>query len=256
MSEVNVHHEGAIARLEMDFRGRLNLMDPAAIEALRDGVRSLSGRPGLRAAVLTGAPGKPFVGGADMLAMRDLAPGAARAFITSLTEAFAAVRSLEVPVIAAIGGYAIGGGLELALACDLRVAAAGARLGLPEVRVGIPSVIEAAILPRVVGRGRAQYLLYTGDAIEAEEALRWGLVDRVAPGDTLDAAAREMAESVAACGPAAIRAQKRLLRRWHETHLEASIAAGIDEFDRTFETSDPREGMTAFLERRPPSYED
>jgi len=256
MSQVNVHHDGAVARLEMDFRGKLNLMDPPAIAALRDAVRALSGKRGLRVAVLAGAPGKAFVGGADLHAMRALAPGSARAFIAGLAESFAAVRALEVPVIAAVKGYALGGGLELAMACDLRVAAADAQFGMPEVKVGIPSVIEAALLPRMVGWGRAQYLLYTGALIDAGEACHWGLIDRVAPADALDAAARALAESIAECGPSAIRAQKRLFRRWHESHLEKSILAGVDEFDRTFETPDPREGMTAFLERRPPRYED
>jgi enoyl-CoA hydratase/carnithine racemase len=256
MSHVNVRHEGAAALLEMDFRGRLNLMDPEAIHALRDAVRSLSGRRGLRVTVLTSAPGKPFVGGADLHAMRDLGPGAARAFITGLTESFTAVRALEVPVVAAIRGYAVGGGLELALACDLRVASGDAQFGLPEVRVGIPSVIEAALLPRMVGLGRAQYLLYTGDLIGAETALQWGLIDRLVPPDGLEEAAREVAGAVAACGPTAIRAQKRLLRGWQDSHLEAGIAAGIGEFDRTFETGDPREGMTAFLERREARYKD
>ncbi len=256
MSEVNVSREGAIARLEMDFRGRLNLMDQDAITSLHGAVRSLAGKRGLRVAVPSGAPGKPFVGGADLLAMRDLSPGSARAFIAGLAESFAAIRTLEVPVIAAVTGYALGGGLELAMACDVRLAAADAQFGMPEVKVGIPSVIEAALLPRMVGWGRAQYLLYTGALIDAGEACNWGLIDRVAPADGLDAAAEELAASIAACGPSAIQAQKRLFRRWHQSHLEESIAAGIEEFDRTFETADPREGMTAFLERRPPRYED
>jgi enoyl-CoA hydratase/carnithine racemase len=166
------------------------------------------------------------------------------------------VRQIEVPVVAVIEGYALGAGLELAMACDVRVAAADAKLGMPEVKVGVPSVIEAAFLPRLVGWGRAQHLLYTGKMIDAGEAERIGLVDRVVPADEIRRAGRAAADEIAACGPAAIRAQKRLLCRWHESHLEESISAGIEEFDRAFETGDPREGMTAFLERRQACFED
>jgi enoyl-CoA hydratase/carnithine racemase len=256
MSGIEIAFDGPVARLAMDFRGKLNLLDVPAIGALREAAGSLQGRRGLRVAVLSGAAGKAFAGGADLRAMRGLAPGTARAFIAGLAEAFRAVREIEVPVVAVIEGYALGAGLELAMACDVRVAAADAKLGMPEVRVGVPSVIEAAFLPRLVGWGRAQDLLYTGKMIEAGEAQRIGLVSRVAPADEIQRAGRAAADEIATCGPTAIRAQKRLLRRWHESHLEASIAAGIEEFDRTFEAGDPREGMNAFLERRQARFED
>ena len=256
MSRVNVAREGTLARLEMDFRGKLNLMDEEAISALSSSVRSLEQERDLRVVLLAAAPGKPFVGGADLLTLRELGPGSARAFISNLADAFNAIRMLAVPVVAAIEGYALGGGLELAMACDVRVAGTNAKFGMPEVKVGIPSVIEAALLPRLVGWGRAQYLLYTGAMIGADEAERIGLVDKLAPPDALGEAAKAVADDIAACGPAAVRAQKRLMRRWQEAHLDESIAAGVEEFDRTFETGDPREGMTAFLERRPARFRD
>lgn len=255
-SRVDVALEGAVARLTMSFRGRLNLMDAGAIAALTEAVASLRGRRGLRVALLSGAAGRPFVGGADMRVLRDLRPGSAREFIHRLSGAFRAIRDLEIPVVAVIEGYALGGGLELAMSCDVRVAASGARLGLPEVKVGIPSVIEAALLPRLVGLGRAQYLLYTGELVDGTEAHRIGLVDVVAAPEEIRPAAMRVTGQIAACSPAAIRAQKRLLRGWQESHLEAAVAAGVEEFDRSYACGDPREGMTAFLERRSPRFED
>jgi enoyl-CoA hydratase/carnithine racemase len=255
-SRVEVTLEGAVACLAMSFRGRLNLMDARSLGAITDAVTSIRGRRGLRVAVLSGAAGRPFVGGADIRVLRDLGPGSAREFIRGLSGAFRAIRDLDIPVVAAIEGYALGGGLELAMSCDLRVASSGARLGLPEVKVGIPSVIEAALLPRLVGLGRAQRLLYTGELIDGTEAHRIGLVDVLtAPEETRSAAMRE-AGRIAACSPAAIRAQKRLLRTWQESHLDAAVAAGVEEFDRAYAGGDPREGMTAFLERRSPRFED
>jgi enoyl-CoA hydratase/carnithine racemase len=254
-STVDVSREGHVARLTMAFQGKLNLLDRAAIEALTRSVKSLRDEGGLRAVLLSGPPGRPFVGGADVTVLRDLAPGTARGFITALSGAFREIRDLDVPVIAVIEGYALGGGLELAMACDVRVAASDARLGMPEVRVGIPSVIEAALLPRLVGWGRAQYLLYTGEMIDAAEGHRIGLVDVIAPPGALEGTAASVAGVIAGCAPTAIRAQKRLLRAWHESHLDAAIAAGIEEFDRSFRTGEPREGMTAFLERRRARYD-
>ena len=255
-SRVEIAVEGALARLTMRFRTRLNLMDERAIDSLTEAIASLRGRRGLRAAVLSGAPGRAFVGGADIRVLRGLGPGSARAFICRLTGVFRAIRGLDIPLVAAIEGYALGGGLELAMSCDLRVAASGARLGLPEVKVGIPSVIEAALLPRLIGLGRAQHLLYTGDLIDGTEAHRIGLVDMTAAAGEVQAAALRVAGRITACSPAAIRAQKRLLRVWQESHLDAAVAAGIEEFDAAYESGDPREGMTAFLEKRPPRFGD
>jgi enoyl-CoA hydratase/carnithine racemase len=256
MSGIEIDFEGPVARLSMNFGGKLNLIGKAAIDDLKAAVLSLRDREGLRVALLAGAPGKAFAGGVDIREMRHLAPGSAREFISALAGVFRAIRELEIPVVAVIRGYAIGGGLELAMACDMRIAASDARFGMPEVKVGIPSVIEAALLPRLVGWGRAQYLLYTGEMIDADRALNIGLVDRVATHAELDQNARELVEQIASCGPAAIRAQKRLFRTWYESHLESSVAAGIEEFDRTFETTDPHEGMNAFLEKRPARFED
>ena len=123
------------------------------------------------------------------------------------------------PTVAMVNGACLGAGFELAMACDLRTAAAGAPLGLPEVRVGIPSVIEAALLPALIGPGRAAEVLLTGDSVTAETALAWGLVNRVAPAAELERVTLDLAGRIVECGPAAIRLQKELIIRWRNTDL-------------------------------------
>ena len=157
------------------------------------------------------------------------------------------------PTVAMVNGACLGAGFELAMACDLRTAAAGAPLGLPEVRVGIPSVIEAALLPALIGPGRAAEILLTGDSVTAETALAWGLVNRVAPAAELERVTLDLAGRIVECGPAAIRLQKELIIRWRNTDLRAAIEAGIDAFARSYATDEPREAMRAYLEKRPPA---
>ena len=157
-------------------------------------------------------------------------------------------------MIAALNGPCLGAGFELALACDLRVAAAGALLGLPEVRVGIPSVIQAALLPLLVGPGRAAELLLTGEPVTAERARDWGLVNEVVPAERVGAAAEALAARVLACGPEAVRLQKGLIVRWRETDVVSAVRLGIDAFAAAYGTAEPREGMSAYLDKRASSW--
>jgi enoyl-CoA hydratase/carnithine racemase len=152
-----------------------------------------------------------------------------------------------VPVIARIRGFALGGGLELAAACDLRVAAEDARFGMPEVRVGIPSVIEAALLPLLIGWGRARRLLLTGETIDAATAERWGLVERLVPAADLDAAVEDWVAALLACGPDAIRAQKRLIADWERLPLAEAVARGIESLADAYAGDEPGRMMAAFL---------
>ncbi len=161
----------------------------------------------------------------------------------------AALRDLSAPVIARINGYALGAGLEVAAACDLRVAAANAVFGMPEVRVGIPSVIEAALLPRLLGWGRTRELLLLGENIDAETALRWGLVERVVPADSLDAAVEACLAALLKAGPRAVRLQKKLIRQWEDLPVSGAIEAGIDCFADAYATDEPSRLMRAFLDR-------
>jgi enoyl-CoA hydratase/carnithine racemase len=165
------------------------------------------------------------------------------------------VHHAPFPVIARVNGFCLGAGFELALACDVRIAASAARLGLPEVRVGVPSVIEAALLPGLIGPGRAAEMLLTGDAIGAEQAEAWGLVNRVVPLEGLDAAVDAMVDRLLACGPEALRLQKELMLRWRYTDLATAIEYGINAFATAYATGEPREGARAFLEKRAPRFE-
>jgi len=202
--------------------------------------------------VLRGAGDKAFIGGADIRAMATLDPAGARIFITDLHRACDALRRLPVPVIARIEGYALGAGLEVAASCDLRIAAESAKFGMPEVKVGIPSVIEAALLPQLIGWGRTRRLLYTGETINSETAERWGLVERVVPTAELDAAVEEWIAAILAAGPRAIQLQKSLMNEWEELGPREAIQRGIDAFAKAYDNEEPKERMARFLSRPKP----
>ena len=200
----------------------------------------------LRAVVITGAGEKAFIGGADIKEMAQLDAATAEAFITRLHRCCEAVRVLPVPVIARIQGYALGGGMELAAACDIRIAAETAVFGMPEVKLGIPSVIEAALLPSLVGWGRAREILLLGENFSAADAERWGLVEKVVPAAELDAAVDGCIASLMKAGPRAIRLQKKLIRAWEDVPLRDAIRAGIDSFVEAWRSDEPRTRMQAF----------
>jgi len=239
---------GRVATLTVDNQAKLNVLDGALTEALARAIVALANDERLRVLVLRGAGRRAFIGGADIRAMVTLEPETARDFITALHRACHSLRSLPVPVIARIEGYALGAGLEIAASCDLRIAAEGAIFGMPEVKVGIPSVIEAALLPMLIGWSRAQRLLYTGETIDAAEAERWGLVGRVVPAAALDAAVEDCVSAILACGPRAIRLQKALMRAWEDVPPAEAVGRGITAFARAFESDEPKRMMQAFLD--------
>ncbi len=230
--------------------GKLNVIGRAAMAELRALCEHLAQRPELRCVILRGGGDKAFIGGADIAEMAGLDPASARQFITALHLVCAGLRALPVPVIARIEGYALGAGLEIASACDLRIAATSARLGMPEVKVGIPSVIEAALLARLVGDGRAREMVLLGEIFTAEDAARWGLLSRVVAPEELDAAIEQAVTSVLSSGREALRLQKALFRRWETLPLDAAIAAGIDAFAQAFEGPEPRARLGAFVARK------
>src|SRR5436305_3137294 len=168
-----------VVRLTICNAGSLNILGSAAINGVREGLEALAGESGIRALVIAGQSEKSMIGGADIKEMARLDQASAETFITGLRDLCEAVRAFPAPVIARIPGWCLGGGLEVAAACDLRVAAHDAKFRMPEVKVGIPSVIHAALLPRLVGWGRARWLVMTAETIDAPTALAWGLVDVV-----------------------------------------------------------------------------
>jgi enoyl-CoA hydratase/carnithine racemase len=238
---------GHVARLTIDNAKKLNTLNRALMVEIVEAIELLEADRALRLVILSGAGERAFVGGADINELAALDQDSARDFITLVHRCCDGFRRLAVPVIARIDGYALGAGLELAAACDLRVASERALFGMPEVRIGIPSVVEAALLPGLIGHGRARRLLLTGETIDAREALAWGLVDAVAPPEKLDAAVERFAAAILAGGPQAIRLQKALIREWEELSTSAGIARGIDAFTEAYATDEPRRMAEARL---------
>lgn len=239
-----------VATLTVQGDKSMNIIGTPAILALTTELARLRDTPGLRVLVLRGRDDRAFIGGADIAEMAALTPETAQAFITRLKDLCEAVRLFPVPVIARLAGWCLGGGLEVAMACDLRIADTGSQYGMPEVKVGIPSVIHAALMPRLVGPSAATWLLLTGDTIDAASALAHGLVHRVHPLDQLDDAVRRTAGQLAGLGPQVLRQQKRLLRDWARLPLEDAVAASVAEFGHAFTTGEPQAAMQRFLDRK------
>jgi enoyl-CoA hydratase len=231
---------GFVARVTIDRAAKLNALDRTLIAEIIEAITGLAFDPELRLAVITGAGGRAFIGGADIDELAALDADSARGFITAVHVCCDAFRHLPVPVIARIDGYALGAGLELAASCDFRVASDRSMFGMPEVRIGIPSVVEAALLPKLVGPARARRLVLTAENIDAATALAWGLVDRVVPAADLDAAVEALAAPILAGGPRAIRIQKSLILDWEEMHTAAAVERGIDAFVESFATDEPK----------------
>ena len=249
---VHVEQRGGCAWVTLD-RPPLNLLEPGVIRALRDTFAGLACDPAVRAAVVTGA-GRATTGGMQIQFLMDLGPAEAKLFITQLHEAIQSVHEAPFPTICMVNGPCLGAGFELALACDLRVMSTEASFGLPEIRIGVPSVIEAALLPGMVGAARAAEILLRGAPVTAAQALEWGLVNRVVPPSELEAVTQGLVESILAFAPTAVRLQKELIVRWRNTDLRTAIESGINVFAQSYATGEPREAMLAYLEKRKPRF--
>jgi len=242
--------ERGVGRLQIVQAGPMNLLGTPVIDDLRAALSVLQSADGLRTLVLRGDGDRAFVGGADIKEMARLNQSGAETFITNLHDLCEQVRQFPVPVIARIPGWCLGGGLELAMACDIRIAAEEAKFAMPEVRVGIPSVIHAALMPRLLGSGRASWLILTGETIGASTALDWGLLDSVAPLAQLDAEIDKVADGFLACGAQVLRTQKALLRSWEQLPLQQALRQSVEAFGQAFTTGEPQQFMQAFLDRR------
>ena len=240
--------QGVVAYATINNARHLNAMNSAMMEEFVDTMAQLATDTRLRAVVLTGAGRKAFIVGADINEMAGIESAAqATAFITLLHRCCEAIRNLPVPVIARIQGHCFGGGLEIAAACDVRIASDAALFGMQEVKLGIPSVIEAALLPMLVGWGRAREIMFLGETFTANEALEWGLVERVVPASSLDEAIEAWIGRLLTSMPRAVRLQKRLMRQWEGLPLAAAIQAGIDAFAEAYATDEPVVAMREFL---------
>jgi len=249
---VRVERRGGCAWVTLD-RPPLNLLEPTVIRSLHETFTDLARDPAVRAAVVTGA-GRATTGGMQLQFLMGLGPAEAKAFITLLHQAIQSVHEAPFPTVCMVNGACLGAGFELAMACDLRVMSTTASFGLPEIRVGVPSVIEAALLPGMVGPARAAEILLLGGPVTAAQALEWGLVNRVAPPPELEAVTQGLVESILAFAPTAVRLQKELIIRWRNTDLRTAIEAGINAFAQSYATGEPREAMQAFFEKRKPRF--
>ena len=242
---------GVVAHLVFDNARRLNVLNPAALHDLTATFHALSAEEDLRVVVFSGAGGRAFIGGADinhMAGMRTSEDG--RAFITLVHKLCQSIRDCPVPVICRMEGYTLGAGLEVAAACDLRIATDTAHFGMPEVKVGIPSVVEAALLPRLIGWGRTSWMLLTGQNIDSRKAEAWGMVEEVVETAKIDAAIERCVHSIVDATPLAVRAQKRLMRRWERLPLDEAVQAGIDSFAQSVAEGEHIERMGAFVNRK------
>jgi enoyl-CoA hydratase/carnithine racemase len=238
---------GYVARITIDNQAKLNTINRTLALEIVETIKPFEDDSALRLVILTGAGERAFIGGADLNELAHFDREGAGDFIALIHRCCDGFRRLAVPVIARIDGFALGAGLELAASCDLRVASERSMFGMPEILVGIPSVVEAALLPALIGSGRARRLLQTGETIGAAQALDWGLVDAVAPPDRLDAEVERFTAAILAGGPRAIRLQKALILDWEDMSASAAIAQGIDAFAEAYRTDEPHRMATARL---------
>jgi enoyl-CoA hydratase len=245
---------GTVALVELD-NPPLNLVTAEMTERLGAVLDRVAADPDVRAVVVTGAGERAFCAGSDVKEFEGLAGRVAAGKLLLEKLVYRKLAGLRAPTIAAIEGDALGGGLELALCCDLRVASARARLGMPEVRLGvIPGSGGTQRLPRVVGPARAKELILVGDLLGAEAAGRIGLVNAVVPAGEALAEAKAVAEKIARRGPLAVREAKRLIDLAADVELDAGLAAELDASGRVFASGDMLEGARAFFEKRPPDF--
>jgi len=246
-----------IATVTVNRPAAMNAMTVATLEELDGVVAEIVRDPAIRAAILTGAGTKAFVAGADIAVMRDMTSTQARNLALQAHGIYGAIERSPKPFIAAVNGYALGGGCELAMACDIRVASENAKFGQPEINIGIlPGFGGTQRLPRLVGKGRALEIILTGEMIDAREALRIGLVNRVVPQADLLEEARKLAVKIASKGLVAIKLCKEAVGTGLEMDLARACAFEAELFGYSFSTADQKEGMGAFLEKRPAVFRD
>jgi enoyl-CoA hydratase len=246
-----------IATVTINRPAAMNAMTESTLEELERVVAEIGQNRDIRVAILTGAGSKAFVAGADIAALRDMSPAQAREMALLAHRTYAAIEQSHKPFIAAVNGYALGGGCELSMACDIRIASENAKFGQPEINIGIlPGFGGTQRLPRLVGKGRALEIILSGDMLDAAEALRIGLVNRVVPQAELAATARHLAQKIAAKGRVAIQLCKQAVVNGLEMDLTKACVYEAELFGYSFSTNDQKEGMSAFLEKRAAVFRD
>ncbi|MGE0485364.1 MAG: enoyl-CoA hydratase-related protein [Gammaproteobacteria bacterium] len=252
---LDIRHEtvagGRVADVALRGAKTLNLVDGAILRGAAAEFAALATAPDLRCVLLRGRDARAFVGGANLAALHALDAGTAEDFIRAVHEFCAVLREAPVPVVAVMRGYCLGAGLEIAAACDIRIGDESVRCGMPEVRVGVPSVVEAALLPGLVGWGKARELMLRGHIIEADEAARIGILQHLVDAAALDALAHDVAADIVAGAAGAIAAQKALFLSWEDLPMSLGIERGVDAFVRAYANGDePQRAIAAFFAAR------
>lgn len=249
-----IQREGNIRIVKINNPQSMNALNSEVLSELDQAFYEIGNDPQTNVVILTGE-GRAFVAGADISQMSTMNAAQGKEFGVQGSKVFRKIELLPKPVIAAINGFALGGGCELALACDIRIASAKAKIGQPEVGLGItPGFSGTQRLPRIVGEGRAKELIYTAKAITADEAFRIGLVNKVVEPEQLMDEAMALAKTIAKNAPIAVRFSKEAVNRGMQTDIDTAIAIENDLFALCFSTEDQKEGMKAFFEKRPAEW--
>jgi enoyl-CoA hydratase/carnithine racemase len=247
--------QGNVATLTLHRPEVMNAINLDMLEALREEIEGIRSEPAVRVVIITGAGQKAFCAGADLEERASFDEAQVKEFLSRIGDLFRSIESLDRPVIAAINGVALGGGTELTLACDIRIASVNATLGLTETHLAvIPGAGGTQRLPRLVGPGKAKELIFTGRKIQAGEALDIGLVNQVHEADALLAECRKMAKTITKAGPIAIAQAKYAIDHGLDTDLESGLAIESEAYGKTIPTADRLEGLAAFREKRTPVY--
>ena len=257
MKNILLDKADAIATVTINRPKSLNALNKETLLEMRTCFRELAEDRSIRVVIITGAGEKAFIAGADISFMQGLEPEAGKAFGKLGHEVMHTIEYLPKPVIAAINGFALGGGCELAISCDMRIAATNAKFGQPEVNLGIiPGFGGTQRLPRLIGKGLANELIFSGNIIDSAEACRIGLVNRVVAPENLMGECRDLALKIASRGPGAVRLCKEAVNNGMEMDLQRACVYESDLFAHCFSSLDQKEGMSAFLEKRAPKFQD
>ena len=248
--------ENGIARITINRPDKRNALNQAVRLELRQVISDIESGSDVKVAIITGAGDKAFIGGADITELKELTPISCEARASTLgQQLYNDLENLKVPVIAMINGFCLGGGCELAMCCDIRIASENARLGQPEINIGIfPGGGGTQRLPHLVGWGRAKELIYTGRIIDAFEAEKIGLVDKVVAQDKLESTVTELAETIASKSSLIIKLAKQAINIGMYTNLPDGLSYEKSTFSLCFATEDHSEGIAAFLEKRKPEF--
>ncbi len=244
----------SVGLIKMNRPEAMNALNSQTLGELKEAVSQLKDDDAVRVIVITGE-GKAFVAGADIAEMKDMTKEQAEEFSRTGQKVFNRIAKIKKPVIAAVNGFALGGGCELAMACDIRIASEKAKLGQPEVNLGlIPGFAGTQRLSRLVGAAKAKELIFTADMVDAQTALSIGLVNKVVPAEQLMDVCMEVATKIASKGPKAVRLAKKVINEGVEEKLEKGSEYETEEFSECFASGEAKEGMSAFLEKRKPNW--